>query len=186
MATATKNVVEVPHPGRCPVSPVLPREERDAIRARNDRVGNLDGRHDRLWIEAAEASLDDVPALLDALDAAEEENERLRAVTAAQPYETERELAVAYDEATAMRVTAEHQRDAARAEVAVLRGRIEGLHRPDKHGPGRCDEPDCITSCRECGDDWPCATIRALAADEREEDFDDWPHHHPDPDRDAL
>jgi len=35
-----------------------------AIRARSDRVGRLDGRHDRLWIDAAEASLDDVPDLL--------------------------------------------------------------------------------------------------------------------------
>ena len=55
------------------MTPALTREERDAMRARNDRVGRLDGRHDRLWIEAAEASLDDVPALLDALDAAEAE-----------------------------------------------------------------------------------------------------------------
>jgi len=35
-----------------------------AIQARSDRVGRLDGRHDRLWIDAAEASLDDVPDLL--------------------------------------------------------------------------------------------------------------------------
>lgn len=64
------------------------------------------------------------------------------------------------------RLTAE--RDAARAEVAALRGRIEALHRPDDHGPGRCDKAECFTSCVECGDDWPCATIRALAADEDE------------------
>ena len=63
------------------MTPALTREERDAMRARNDRVGRLDGRHDRLWIEAAEASLDDVPALLDALDAAEAEAGRLRDLT---------------------------------------------------------------------------------------------------------
>lgn len=54
------------------------------------------------------------------------------------------------------------------AEAKALVARIaavEALHRPDDHGPGRCDEPDCPTGCVECGDDWPCATRRALTGE---------------------
>ena len=88
------------------MTPALPREERDAMRARNDRVGRLDGRHDRLWIEAAEASLDDVPALLDALDAAEAEVERLRESTSFGMY-----------------VSMQAERDALAAQHTALLGR---------------------------------------------------------------
>ena len=88
------------------MTPALTREERDAMRARNDRVGRLDGRHDRLWIEAAEASLDDVPALLDALDAAEAEVERLRESTSFGMY-----------------VSMQAERDALAAQHTALLGR---------------------------------------------------------------
>ena len=106
------------------MSPVLPREERDAIRALHSDTYPDPGHSTAVCC----AMCDEWPPcktirLLDALDAAE-------------------------------------------AEVAALRGRIEALHRPDDHGPGRCDKAECFTSCVECGDDWPCATIRALAADE--------------------
>lgn len=53
--------------------------------------------------------------------------------------------------------TVRDQRDALAARIAA----VEALHRPD--GPGRCDEPGCPPGCVECGDDWPCATVRALA-----------------------
>ena len=88
------------------MTPALPQEERDAMRARNDRVGRLDGRHDRLWIEAAEASLDDVPALLDALDATEAEVERLRESTSFGMY-----------------VSMQAERDALAAQHTALRER---------------------------------------------------------------
>lgn len=136
------------------MSPVLPREERDAIRAKAKAYLGL--------------SLDETLTLLDALDAAEEENGRLREALHESEQAANALRAKVDRQAWSLRRAAEHRRqgDAARAEVAALRGRIEGLHRPDEHGPGRCDKADCITSCRECGDDWPCATIRALAADE--------------------
>lgn len=131
------------------MSPVLPREERDAIRARAEAAtpapwfrefgdvitSNPDPRAEP-WQEeplaerivrraehrdlrdpqgVADADFitharEDVPALLDALNAAEEEVDRWRTM---------------WDRHGKNDLLAE--RDAARAEVAALRGRIEGL-----------------------------------------------------------
>ena len=48
------------------------------------------------------------------------------------------------------------------ALVAALRD-VLAMHRPDDHGPGRCDDGDCWTSC-ECGGTWPCETASAIEA----------------------
>jgi hypothetical protein len=139
------------------VSPALPREERDAIRARAEAAtdgpwsaygtviaayfepncggcsGIVSPAHEPscgieqiAQADAADAEFiaharTDVPALLDALDAAEAEIERLRATCGLDRDDKHPCIRVeAY-----LRLKAE--RDAARAEVAALRGRIEAM-----------------------------------------------------------
>jgi hypothetical protein len=68
-------------PRRCPVSAILPREERDAIRAMLDEgqqyeMGSLT---ELFWLRDV---VDRVPALLDALDAAEAESPVCRVLAA--------------------------------------------------------------------------------------------------------
>lgn len=142
------------------MSPVLPREERDAIRAlrqKYDRV--LDGRATpetaEIALELADAMVEKVPALLDALDAAEAENERLRGDATdlerlADTYTTEGTVIV-LNKILNLRA----ERDAARAEVAALRGRID--HIVDRYGDAH-DARNCAV----------LHDLRALAADEGE------------------
>lgn len=191
------------------MSPALPREERDAIRVRAQ--GGTEGTWTASvtghvwsnpgepvlvaqvgWAEDAEFiahARTDVPALLDALDVAEEENERehreavtwrdlaraeqdqrqaiqaerdaaraeverLRAVSAAQPYETERELAAALDDA--------------RAALAALREQYRDLatYRTTHTNLGLCPEgPDDPARDPDC----PVCAALAAAPSETEE-----------------
>lgn len=168
------------------MTPTLPREERDAIRARaeaampgpweyepsTDEILSPDGGiAEMTWPGRTRTSAEfiahartDVTALLDALDEAE------RRIALAHEVGNEVGERCARAEAKAGRTRAERdfeerRADGLAAELAALRGRIEGLHHPDNHGPGRCDDAECFTSCDGCGYDWPCDTARALLAD---------------------
>jgi hypothetical protein len=170
------------------VSPALPREERDAIRARAEaatpgpwdwygygetgRTLYLDNSpyHDLNVLKTtddwpptdADAEFiaharSDVPALLDALDAAEAEIERLRAT-----YGLDRD-----DKHPCIRVEAylrlEAERDAARAEAVALRTQYRDLatYRTTHANLGLCPE-----SPNDKARDPDCPVCRALAAHE--------------------
>lgn len=94
------------------MSPALSREERDAILARHDDRQHFE-EGSFLRRTAAERSSDDVPALLDALYAAEKENGRLGKLAGVRWDD----LVLAQKGAQRART----ERDAARAEVAALR-----------------------------------------------------------------
>lgn len=186
---------------RCPVSPVLPREERDAIRARaeaatpgpwvvnvkertvrsladgydgtewggtilyDDSCGERPIPGDAYFIAHART---DVPALLDALDAAEAENERLvdEVATAEILADSMQHFADVAERVESQNNALVAERDAARAEVAALRGRIEAV-RALHHTVGQSQFcAGCYEGNKE--DVWPCATYTALAADEGE------------------
>ena len=158
------------------MSPALSREERDAILARHDDRQHFE-EGSFLRRMAAERSSDDVPALLDALDAAEDQIEQLQRQRAGALAELERlhrikeaifssngRILRENDALRTEKIAAKRRLGAAEAEVKALRRRIEtaqALH----HTVGKsrfC--AGCYEGNRE--DTWPCATYTALDADE--------------------
>lgn len=179
------------------MSPVLPREERDAIRAvaiEAERGAKCGATYDGHTVDGVTVEMladwtitlsRHAFALLGALDAAEAENERMREWKAealpvmAGLQDLGRVLGVGLGqsitgEAGAAKARAlMAERDAARAEVAALRGRIETL--ADWHEtkaekarrfPGAGNEA-VMTKAAQVHDD-AATRLRALAADEGE------------------
>lgn len=61
--------------------------------------------------------------------------------------------------------TPETRAQTARSETEARRmlRLVCGYHEPDDHGPGRCDDQDCETLCRWCGEEWPCDVAHMAA-----------------------